>query len=101
MRFLTQDAPFLRAIELRFLRFHKSQLPAGSQRGPQDVQDLARQAKAELKWLVDHVKASQDRQGSLSRDQRRQLLSLALRVTRRHEPLSYVLGTRQASQMML
>lgn len=97
-RSLPSPSSFLSILNRRIRSCRTSQL---SSPNSNHLQDAVQLADAEFKWLRDHVlrcnascASKSDTFNGLSRKQRRELLSMTLRLIRKEEPIAYILGSQ-------
>lgn len=100
--FWASDTLLVRAIRRRQEAYRLRQVGEGARRKADQLEAI-QLAKSEVRWLVQHIRklqaepsgnpSSSKPNDTLNRASRRQLVSMAMRMTRQNVPLSYLLGS--------
>ncbi|CDR99733.1 hypothetical protein [Sporisorium scitamineum] len=95
-KFWTSDDPLIKALRRRQESYRLGQVPQGA-RHRADRLEAVQLAKSEIRWIVEHVRKIQTpttkTKSTLNRASRRQLVSMAMQMTRHNVPISYLLGS--------
>ncbi len=92
-RFWTSDDPLLKSLRRRQESYRLRQVGDSARKRSDRIEAISL-AKSEIRWVVQHVrKQHPPSKSALDRNSRRQLISMAVQMTRHNVPLSYLLGS--------